>query len=100
MKAKSKSKNPKNAEYLKDVPPEKAFWAANGWIIRNMEEMPAALENMSDETFAYHVKKDKNDFAAWVKDVVGDKSLAATMRLVKNRNSAIDVVKRRIKQLK
>jgi len=100
MKAKSKSMNPKNAEFLKDAPPEKAFWVSNGWIIRNMEEIPAALENMSDETFVSHVNKDKNDFAAWVKEVLGDKSLAATLRLVRNRRSAIEVVKRRLKQLK
>ena len=90
----------KNPEYLKDVAPEKAFWVANGWVIKNLEELPTALENMSDETFACHANKDKNDFAAWVKEVIGDKSLAATLRMVRNRRSAIEVARRRIIQLK
>jgi hypothetical protein len=100
MKGKTKAKNPKNAEYLKDVPPEKAFWVNNGWIVRNLEELPAALENMSDETFAFHVNKDKNDYAIWVREVVKDKVLAVTMQMVKSRKSAIEAVKRRVKQLK
>jgi len=97
---KGKKNKMKNCEYLKDVPPEKAFWVSNGWVIRNIAEMPTALENMSDETFAFHVNNDKNDFAAWAKEVVGDKQLAVTLRLVKSRRSAIEAVKRRVKQLK
>ena len=97
---KGKKNKMKNCEYLKDVPPEKAFWVSNGWVIRNMEELPTALGNMNDETFAFHVNKDKNDFATWAKEVVGDKQLAVTLRLVKSRTSAIEAVKRRIKQLK
>ena len=90
----------KNPEYLRDVASEKAFWVSNGWIIKNLEDLPTALEAMSDETFAFHVNKDKNDFANWVKEVVGDKSLAATLRMVRNRRNSIEVAKRRIKQLK
>jgi hypothetical protein len=88
------------AEYLKDVPPEKSFWASNGWVIRNMEELPKALENMADETFTSHVNSDKNDFSTWIREVIGDKKLASIMQKVKNRQSAIDAINRRIKQLK
>lgn len=94
-----KGSNPE-AVYLKDVPPEKAFWVNNGWVIRNMEEMPAAFENMTDQTFTYHVNAEKNDFAVWVREVIGDKKLAAILQKVKTRQSAIEAVKRRIKQLK
>jgi hypothetical protein len=97
--AKRKNKM-KNMDYLKDVPPEKAFWVSNGWVIRNMEELPNALENMTDETYAFHVNAGKNDYATWTKEVIGDKQLAITLRLVKGRRSAIEAVKRRIKQLK
>ncbi|MBN2251144.1 MAG: hypothetical protein JW724_03605 [Candidatus Altiarchaeota archaeon] len=96
----AKRKSKKNQEYLKDVPPEKSFWVSNGWVVRNMEELPGALENMSDETFAYHLNREKNDFSAWVREVVGDKMLASTLQMVKSRKSATDAIKRRIKQLK
>ena len=87
-------------EYLKDTPPDKCFWVNNGWIIRNLEELPIALDNMSDDTFNYHVNKDKNDFSKWVRDVIGDETLAGSLEGVKNREDAIKIVNKRIKQLK
>jgi hypothetical protein len=90
----------KNSDYLKDAPPEKAFWVSNGWVIKNLEELPNALENMSDETFANHVNLNKNDFATWTKEVIGDRMLSVTLQMVKSRRGAIDAVRRRLKQLK
>lgn len=95
-----KKKNPVAGNFLSDVPPEKCFWANNGWIIRNLGELPMALENMNDDTFKYHVNKEKNDLSNWVKDVIGDKRLSTALKRVKTRKSSIKVVKQRIKQLK
>ena len=90
----------KNSEYRKDAPPEKSFWVCDGQVVRNLEELPVVLEKMSDESFACHVNKDKNDFALWVKEVIGDRMLAVTLQMVKSRRGAIDAVRRRIRQLK
>ncbi|OYT41808.1 MAG: hypothetical protein B6U86_01675 [Candidatus Altiarchaeales archaeon ex4484_43] len=87
-------------EILSDVPSEKCFWAHNGWIIRNLQEVPIALENMSDETFIYHVNRDKNDFARWINDVIGDKVLAKSIENVKKKDTMIAKIKKRIAQLK
>jgi hypothetical protein len=90
----------RNTEYLKDVPGDKAFWVNNGTVIKNLQELPGALESMNDSSFAFHVNKEKNDFALWVREVVGDKMLAVTLQMVKTRRGTIDAVNRRIKQLK
>jgi len=88
------------AKILSDVSSEKCFWANNGWIIKNLQEVPIALENMSDETFVYHVNGDKNDFARWVNDVVGDKVLAKSIGKVKKKDVMITKIDKRIAQLK
>lgn len=84
----------------KNVPLEKCFWVNNGWIIRNLEELPIALDNMNDKTFNYHVNRNKNDFSNWIGDVIGDKILANALEKVRDRRDAIKIVKGRIKQLK
>lgn len=89
----------KVSPYLQDVTPEKSFWVSNGWVIRNLQEMPAALENMSDDTFVYHANNEKNDFSTWIREVVGDKKLAANLAKVKSRKSALTSVNRRLKEL-
>ena len=95
----ARRRNPKTT-YLKDTSADKCFWVSNGWIIRNVLELPTALKNMSDDTFNYHVNKERNDFGKWVKEVIGDKTLAATLGRVRSRKGAIRAVNKRIKQLK
>jgi hypothetical protein len=98
---KKKTKAVKNAaKILSDVPAEKCFWANNGWIIKNLKELPIALENMSDETFVYHVNKGKNDFAKWIDDVIGDKELAKGIGKIGKKNTMIVRIEKGIKALK
>jgi len=101
MKAKKPVKGKgSGSEYMKDVPPEKSFWVSNGWVVRNLGELKTALEQMNDETFAYHLNKEKNDFSKWIREVVGDKKLAFIFQRVKSKPSAMEVMKRRLRQLK
>lgn len=88
------------AKILSDVPSEKCFWANNGWIIKNLQELPVALENMSDETFAYHVNREKNDFGRWITDVIGDSVLAKNIENVTRKDILIYKIGARIAQLK
>ncbi|MBI4286771.1 MAG: hypothetical protein HY670_12860 [Chloroflexi bacterium] len=61
---------------LGDVPPGKVFWVHGGRTIKNLAELKTALGGMSDDTYVYHANETKNDFANWVKDVLGDDKLA------------------------
>ncbi len=63
-----------------DCAPEQCFWARDGQILKNVAELPAALEQMSAETFAHHANKEKNDFANWIEHVFNDKKLAQDVR--------------------
>lgn len=66
------------ASYFDDVPPGKAFRTCNGVVIRNLSELKCYLDGCSEYDFRYHVNADhsKNDFAIWVREVVGDEPLA------------------------
>ena len=64
---------------IKNVKPDKYFFISDGRAIKNVRELAYALDDMSDETFRNHVNKDKNDFAAWISDVIGDVELAESL---------------------
>lgn len=67
-------------KWLGDVPEDKRFWCSNGQVFSNLQELERALEGMSEETFRYHSNAEKNDFASWVQDVIGDDKLAQDLR--------------------
>ncbi len=75
-----------------DVPQEYRFWLSDGREIRNLNELLAALKTMKDDTFSYHVNREKNDFSNWVKDVLQDKKLADAMRNARKKEDTIAVL--------
>ena len=85
---------------LNDVPDEHAFWCCDGVIIKNLEGLYNALKNMSRETFHHHVAGNKNDFSEWIKNVVGDVTLARQLQKVATRASMEAKVLQRIEWLK
>lgn len=44
--------------------------------MKNLRELADALENMPDDIFRFHVNEMKNDFAAWIRDVIKEDKLA------------------------
>jgi len=82
--------------WLADVPADKEFLSHDGKILKNLEELSTALREMSDETFAYHVTPDRNDFGKWVQEVVGDYELATQLRIARTRVEAFEVVAKRV----
>ena len=87
-------------KYLSDAAPDQCFWANNGPILKNLEELANAFPEMSDETFNYHVNKDKNDFCNWISDVIGDKKLANDLLSSKKKESALKKIRNRLSSLK
>ncbi len=82
--------------FLQDVPEDKCFWCVDGRVFRNIRDLAVALKEMSDETFRYHVNEVKNDFSNWIKDVIGDSTLAKTLLGVRDRKKAEKIVSKRI----
>lgn len=87
-------------KYLSDVPTPQCFWVNNGPILKNLEELAGVLKELSNESFMHHVNKEKNDFSAWINEVIGDKKLANDLLSAKNRDSASKKVIKRIDSLK
>ncbi|MCK5282351.1 MAG: hypothetical protein KAK00_02995 [Nanoarchaeota archaeon] len=86
---------------LSDTAPEKSFFVFNGPVLKNVDELYHALSEMSDEQFSYHRNNNgKNDFYAWVIDVIGDMRLANEIGRSKTRQTTIKRVKKRIDLLK
>ncbi len=85
---------------LADAQGERCFWVNNGPVLRNLYELYGALKEMSNRTFQHHVNNEKNDFSAWVKEVIGDEKLANELLKSKNKLTAAKYVESRITALK
>ena len=107
INSKSRSKKPMQTvevvirkKVLGEAPEEHHFVVADGKKLKNIIELADALEIMSEEIFRHHVNEAKNDFAAWVKDVFYDHSLAEDLSRAKNRlETQIAILRRLVKEL-
>lgn len=77
---------------LSDVAADKVFWCHDGRVMKNLDELGAALREMSDDTFRYHVTADRNDFSKWVEDVIGDHELSAVLKNSSTQSHAAKVL--------
>jgi hypothetical protein len=84
---------------LADVPGEYAFWCNDGRIVKSIRELQETLEQMSDAVYAYHANAEKNDFSAWVKDVIIDQRLALDLAKSADRSEAAKRVAARVTYL-
>ncbi len=57
------------------------------------------MKTMPIEAFSHHTGSGKNDFAAWVYDVVGDKKLAQALKKLKTQKGMAKKVESRIAEL-
>ena len=85
---------------LEDVSQEKLFLCQDGQVLKNLEELEAALRKMDDGTFHYHSSETKSDFSNWVRDVVGDEKLSRDLSKCNTRSEAAKCVADRIAWLK
>ncbi len=86
--------------WLGNAPDDKPFWCQDGRVLQNLQDLAAALKEMSDETFRYHLNESKNDFSNWVRDVIGDEKLAGDLWVSTTRAQAASYVTDRVGYLK
>lgn len=94
------NKKPIYGVLLTEVPEDKAFWCYGGEVFKSLPELELALRHMSDEAFQHHVTQHKNDFSNWIRDVLGDTTLAKQLSKVTDKSKAASKIKARIKLLK
>ncbi len=73
---------------LANVPEDKVFCSRDGQTFKNLQELAQGLINMKDETYRLHANRRQNDFAKWVKEVIGDKELGTDLKRTMNRMKA------------
>lgn len=85
--------------YLKRVPEDQAFKLHKGTTIRDMKELAELLDIMSPESFEHHVNGEKNDFANWIRDAVGDKEFADKVQGIDDRKKLLNRIRDHIHDL-
>jgi len=78
---------------ITDASPESCFWINNGPVVKNLVELAHAIEEMDDEKFDYHTKRDGNDFVRWVEEILGEKELAVKLSKIKIRKNFAKAIK-------
>jgi len=78
----------------------KCFWLKSGQVLKNIEELLNAIENAPEDIFRHHVTADHNDFANWIKDVIGDNALANAIKKAKTKDETAKKLRDRIAYLK
>ncbi|MDO8538130.1 MAG: hypothetical protein Q7S21_04550 [archaeon] len=59
--------------------PDHYFYLSDGVVIKSLCDLENIMAEMPQEVFETHVSKGKNDFAKWVKEIVGDNVLGAKL---------------------
>jgi hypothetical protein len=89
----------KAKEILSDVKAESYFKIHLGTNIGNLFELKEALTIMSNDSFKHHVNSQKNDFSAWVRNVIKDKDLAKSIEKITEREHMRDIISVRLDEL-
>lgn len=64
---------------LRSVPDVKRFYCHDGDILNNLYDLKAALGKMRASIYHHHATEEKNDFARWAREVLGDDKLAGDL---------------------
>lgn len=75
----------------KNVSNNQAFWfcTQRGWagqIAHNLEEFSNQVKTVPIESLEFHLRENKNDFEAWLRDVMQEKKLAKAMTKIKKQS--------------
>ena len=99
LKRRSTRMHPDEAKYyLRSIEDSQAFWINNGPIVKNVEDLHGALNDIDQNTFRHHVGSDHNDFHIWITEVVGDQELAKNFG--KRKAKMLSSLKARIRALR
>lgn len=78
--------------YLCDVDSSKYFYTVNGKVLKNLSDLFDFLSSCSDQDFFHHVNSNKNDFSAWIQNVLKDKSLSDEIYSIREKNQLKDII--------
>lgn len=76
------------------------FYLKSGLALKSLCDLEATLIEMNDETFLHHVKDSRNDFAVWVREIIGDAKLANKLELLDTKQEMANAVSVRVAAFK
>lgn len=85
------------ANFKKDVPPDKILKLHNDMLVVTPTALFSEIQAMKDADFEFHVNEDKNDFADWITNVVGDKELGALLAQETDKKAIMELLDMREK---
>ncbi len=74
------------------IKPQEYFHLHNGVVIKSLRDLIDVLEIIDDETFAYHVNLQKNDFSDWIGAVFKDNNLSQAVKGAKSKQEIIEIL--------
>ncbi|MFA6088287.1 MAG: hypothetical protein WC755_00355 [Candidatus Woesearchaeota archaeon] len=87
-------------KYLSNVDKKSVFKLKRGHELYNLSDLYEELKISSDDDFKHHVNENKNDFANWVAECIGDTHLSESMRETKDKEKTLEKIKARLFVLK
>jgi hypothetical protein len=89
----------KGSGIMINAPHDKEFIFHDGTRARNLLDLVAKLEGISDHEFHNFVNHHKNDFANWTEHVLLDKHFADELRNINSRSETIQIIKDKINEV-
>ena len=89
----------KDAQSLRTLPDDEAFWLCNNQTVHSLHELAEMLPELDDTTFRYHIQRDRNDFEDWIKNVIGDRELAREIARVKTKQTLAKKITARVRSI-
>ena len=72
------------------------FYVCDGQVLKSVSDLSGSLQySMSDEVFKYHCNGEKNDFAKWIAEVIGNKRLSKNISRVKTKKGMLRKIKKK-----
>ena len=91
--AATKAKKKKRLEAAtRELKPDHFFMMVDGSTLKSLKDLLDAFETMSDDVFYYHVNEERNDFANWIRDCIGEVELAENLAKELNKDKAHIIV--------
>ncbi len=82
------------------IAPTHYFKLSNGQIIKHLDELPEAIEQMDETLFRDYVDESKNDFAKWIYDVFRLAELSSLLGNVKSKKESARIIRAYLHQKK
>lgn len=74
-----------------------SFWVSDGHVLNSLVALRDALAEMDIAVYRYHAEGGQNDFAVWVRQVLGDEACAAALEKAKTPKGARSAVVKHLK---